>query len=367
MNDTQDATRLETLTLEKIEENVARQIHVGLVANYPDTDETRFFLTPEACGLLTSSGINIVMESGAAIDISFSDETYAEYGVKTVTRDEALKSDIVLSYRPLRAKDIRKMKKGAVLLCMMDSTLFEEPVIKALLSHKITCGCLDNMVSHNDEEVFASIVDEINGRAAIMYAQDALSYLGEGKGVLLAGVAGINPCEILIFGDGTDVYAAASAGINAGASVTLLNNDISALMRARNACGDHLNTIAIHPKVLYNKIKTADVIILGTCTRSFELPAKLKAVMKPNVYILNLEESHPSVSVPRTVAMAISNVLVNFFEEMAIKDGFLGMLSTTSGVRCGIITFDGNLVDKLVASYLSMPSVDINMILTATN
>lgn len=355
------ATQTQTQT---IAENKGKT-RIGLVANYADTDETRFLLTPEACGLLTSAGYNIVLESGAAIDISFSDDNYAEYGVEIVDRDTALKANIVLSYAPLRAKDIKKMTPGAALLCMMGSTLFDKRIITALLEQKITLGCLDNMLSLNDVPIFADIIDEIDGRAAIQYAQEALSYLGEGKGVLLAGVAGINPCEVLIIGDGRNIYAAANAALNAGASVTLMNNDITALMTARDVCGPGLQTIAIHPRVLFNKVKTADVVITGTTTRPFEFPKKLSIALKKSAYVLNLEESHPSVSVPRTVAMAVSNCLVNFFDDMLIKDGIHGMIATTNGVQAGLVTYKGKLVDKLIGSYLGMPCVDINVMLAS--
>lgn len=358
---------LQPQTQQQLVEETSGRMTIGLVGNYRDTDETRFFLTPEACGMLTSDGINIVMEQGAAVDINFSDSIYVEYGVRIVSRNEALKSDIVLSYAPLRHSDIGKMRKGATLLCMMGSGLFNVDTINALLKHEITLGCFDNMYSHNEDPVFADIIDEIDGRAAIMYAQDFLSFTGGGKGVLLAGVAGINPCEVLIIGEGHNVCYAAKAAMSAGASVTLMNNDISALQTARQFCGDNLSTLAIHPRVLTNKVKTADIILLGTCTRSFEFPKSLSVAMKESAYIMNFEETHPSISVPRTVAMAMSNILVNFFEEMAIKDGFTGMMATTPGVQCGIVTFRGKLVDKLIGSYLGMPSVDVSVMLAATN
>lgn len=340
---------------------------VGLLANNPDNDETRFLLTPEACGLLTSSSIRIKMEAGAAVDISFTDEQYAEFGVEIVSRAEALKCDIVLSYLPPQIDEIKEMRPGTVLLTMMDNSLFEIQHISALLERGITAGCLDNMYSYNDEPIFANIIDEINGRAAVMYAQDHLSFLGGGKGVLLGSVAGLNPCEVLVVGDGNDVYAACKAALASGAYVTLMNNDISALQTAKQVCGENLNTIAIHPRVLFNKVKTADVIFIGTTTRAFEFPRKLSVAMKESVYVLDFEESHPSMSVPRTVAMAISNVLVNFFDEMIIKNGFEGMLASTPGVQSGIVTYNGRLVDKLIGSFLNLPCVDLSVMLTAPN
>ncbi len=341
---------------------------IGLPSNYADDEETRFLLTPEACGMITSSGLRIKMEADAGIDISFSDESYAEYGVEITGRDDVLKSDLVLTFTPLKIEDVKKMNPGATLLCMMGNDLFKAETIKALLERRINCAVLDNMFSsYNDEPVFANILNEIDGRAAILYAQEHLSYLGGGKGVLLAGVAGINPCEVLLIGEGMDICYAAKAAIAAGATVTLVNNDVSALNAARQFCGDKLTTLSIHPRVLYNKCKTADVLILGQTTRPFTFPNKLHRVMKDTAYMLNLQESHPSSAVPRTVAMAMSNVLVNFFDEMIIKNGFEGMVMSSEGVQCGVITYHGTLVDKLIASYLAMPSVDIKMLVTAKN
>lgn len=340
---------------------------VGLPANYADTEETRFLITPEACGMLTSSGLKLVMESGAGVDISFSDAAYTEYGVTISGRDESLKCDIVLSFAPINAADVAKMKRGATLLCMMGDELFKADTVKALLDNHITLGCFDNMYSLNNEPVFADIINEIDGRAAIMYAQDHLSFLGGGKGVLLAGVAGINPCEVLLIGRGTQIHAAASAALSAGAIVTLINNDVSDLAYAKRICGPNLITLAVHPRVLYNKAKTADALIIGETTRPFAFPNKLTRVMKDTAFMLNFKDSHPSVSVPRTVAMALSNVLVNFMQEMIVKNGFEGMLLSTDGVQSGIVTYRGCLCDKLIGSYLSLPSVDIKMMLAAKN
>lgn len=366
-NEIKTTIELEPLPMPSKSDLEGKSIKIGLVANDSDTDETRFLLTPEGCGLLTSAGFKVVMEQGAATDISFPDSAYAEFGVEIGSRQEALRADVVLSYQPLGASDIKKMRRGTMLLTMAGDNLFEAPNIKALLDMRITAGCLDNMVSHNDDQIFADIIDEIDGRGAVIYAQEFLSYVGGGKGVLLAGVAGLNPCEVLIIGDGTVAYAAAKAAMAAGAYVSLMNNDISQLQLARQICGDNLSTNAIHPRVLFNKVKSADVIFIADCTRPFEFPKNLSPALKDSVYVLDFNETHPSISVPRTVAMALSNVLVNFFDEMSLKGGPEGMVATTPGMQEGIITYRGKLVDKLVASCLNLPCVDIKVMISASN
>lgn len=344
-----------------IEQSMDQSLRIGLAANYPDSEETRILLTPEACGILVDAGHKVTVESGVGIDINFTDDDYRLYGATVASRDEVLRQPVVFSFRPINADDAAKMTPGAALLCTLDNTLFDRKVIEAYLNNSITLCCLNNMVSHNGEPVFENVIDEIDGRAAIVYAEEHLSFLGGGKGVLLAGVAGINPCEVLLIGYGTKINYAARTALCAGASVTIMDNDVSALQAARDFCGGNIVTCSIHPKVLLNRARTADVIILNHCSREFVMSDEVMHAMKENVYMLDLVDVEPSQSVPRTVAMAMSNILTNFCEEMALKNGIDGMIATTPGVQEGVVTYGGRLVDKLIASYLGMHGMDISL------
>lgn len=207
------------------------KLTLGVLNNYRDSDETRLFLTPEACGMLVSMNIRILMESGAGIDITYPDEAYSSRGVEIVTRPSALKADVVLSVRSLHADDILLMQRGSALLTLSDPNLPRDAV-QALLDRQISLLAIDRIYSANKQYTFARVLDEIDGRAAILYAQEGLSFLGEGKGVLMSGLAGIEPCEVLIIGEGWRVQGAAKAALAVGARVTLMDNDISALFEA---------------------------------------------------------------------------------------------------------------------------------------
>ena len=339
---------------------------IGLVANYSDSSETRFFLTPESCGLL-SNDFRILMETKAASDINYGDEEYVEYGAEIVTRKEALKADLVLSFLPLKIADVKKMRKGATMICTSGDRMYEREYISALLECGITTICLDYVLSHNDEAVFANALDEIDGRTSIFYAAEALSYLGNGCGILLAGVAGTCPREVLIIGEGSRVHYAAKTALALGAQVTLMDNDVSALQVAQSECGERLVTCAIQPKILTDKVSRADVIILDSCTRSFEFPKKLSLAMRKDVYFLDLNATSPSVSVPRTVAKAISIPLINFLNDMALKNGVENLIALTPGVQGAVVTYRGQLVNRLIGSCLSIPSTDLRMMFTDPN
>lgn len=340
------------------------KLSLGVLNNYRDSDETRLFLTPEACGMLTSMGVRVLMESGAGIDITYPDEAYASNGVEVTSRGAALGCDVVLSVRSLRAADIELMRPGSSLFTLADDDLPRDAV-QALLDRKISLLALDRIHSANKHYTIARVLDEIDGRAAILYAQEGLSFLGEGKGVLLSGVPGTEPCEVLVIGEGMRVQSAAKAAISLGARVTLMDNDISALFEAQSNCGPMLDTTAIHPHVLYNKVKSADVIILDSCTREFSFPRQLSAAMKDNVYVLDFSETVPSLIVPRTVAMAVSNVLINFFSETLLMGGVMRQIQNLPGVQTAVVTYQGHLVDKFVAMRHGMYAVNLQVLLGA--
>ncbi|MCM1005682.1 MAG: hypothetical protein NC402_05220 [Prevotella sp.] len=343
-----------------------RSFSLGVLNNYPDSEETRQFLTPEACGMLVGAGIDIWLEAGAGININYSDEAYAENGCVLKTRAEVLACDVVLCVRPLRTDDVLRLKKGATMLTLFDPQLPKQTV-EALAQRDATMIALDKMVSENGVRIFSRILDEIDGRAAILYAQEGLSFLGEGKGVLMGGIPGLQPCEVLLIGAGARILAAAKAALQTGARVTLMDNDIAALDDAIAACGDRLITSSIHPKVLYNDVKHSDVIIIDSCTREFTLPDSLTFAMKENVYFLDLNETVPSLIVPRSVAMAISNLLINFFNDTLRLGGMKRIISTVPGVRAGMVTYRGHLVNKQIASSLGVHALDLGIMLTQSN
>lgn len=340
---------------------------IGMLANHHDSDETRLFLTPETCGRLISDGWEVCMETDAASPISYADTAYADYGVEIVNRADALGCDIVLSYAPIPAPDVEKMHPGAVLLCMFSPALFSRTVIEALKERVVCTIALDEIESHNGVQVFANIVDDVDGRAAMWYAQEALSFLGGGKGVLIGGVPGIMPCEVLIIGMGRKVQQAALCAIALGAQVTLMDNDMSELQLAQSVCGDRLVTCAIHPRPLASKVKTADVILIDSCTRDFEFPAQPKSLVKADCFVLDFHLSSPSLSTPRTVTQGLATCLYNLFLEFRLKDGVENTLLTTAGVRRGVITYGGHLCNKLVSSIAGMQVVDLDMLLSRTN
>lgn len=159
--------------------------------------------------MLVEQGFTVKMQPDAAASIHYTDNQYARCGVDIVDRDETLLADIVIHLAPLQAFEVRKMRRGALLLCMMNQGQMSRDTILALLERHIITIALDLIQDSYNHTPFADILSETDGRAAIALASSLLADPIHGKGILLGGVAGVVPCEVTVIGSGIAGCAAA--------------------------------------------------------------------------------------------------------------------------------------------------------------
>ena len=110
-------------------------------------------------------------------------------------------------------------------------------------------------------------IAEIEGNTAIAVISDLMSNERGGKGILLGGVAGITPPEIVILGASITGSVAARAAIGLGAMVKVFDHDINKLRKIQHYLGRQVFTSVIHPKVIFKALASA-VQLSGTCVLS---------------------------------------------------------------------------------------------------
>lgn len=211
-----------------------RRLSVGLPAMRGDR---RFPLTPEAAAVLVEKGVTVKVENGAAQPIHYGDAAYRRHGVGMVGRDEALRCDIVICTAPLDACDLRLMRRGAMLLTMLEAVAGDAAVVPILAERSILAIALDLVEDGRGFTPFADILDEIAGRAAVNTAAALLADPVSGKGILMGGVAGIVPCEITVIGSGIAASAAAAAALGSGATVRMFDDDVYRLRATASGSG----------------------------------------------------------------------------------------------------------------------------------
>lgn len=362
-----------------------------------DKSERRFPLTPEAAGILAERGYEVRIEAGAAAPIHYDDTAYMRQGAIVTSRAEAMEADMVITPGRLSAADIKSMRRGAMLLTLLHSVDCCAATIRELLHRNIVTIALDLIGDSDGHTPFADILDEINGRAAMALASSMLASPDHGKGILLGGVAGIIPCEVLILGAGIAGRAAASSALGLGASVRMLDNDVYRLRRAAELPGCAAATSVLHPRVLENALRTADVVVATPMERPCAISAEQTVLMKRGVIIMNLYgdghtlcPSLPEVdmgaphtldavpkdsricytgvgnAVPRTAAMALSNTLISMLTHIADCDGALSTMRMLPGVQRAVATFLGKPVNRRVAAKAGLRPIDISLLLSCS-
>ncbi len=371
-----------------------RRLSVG-VPRSNQAAEKRFPLTPEGAGMLVERGLEVKIEQGGPESISYTDARYTRMGASVVSRAETLGCDIVISPAPLTAPDARKLRRGALLLTLLHPEMQDPLAIAELLRRSVTAVALDLVEDKRGLTPFADILAEIDGRAAVASASAILADPAHGKGILLGGIAGIVACEVTLIGSGIAACAAARSALGLGATVRMFDNDAYSLRRAVLTLGPGTIGSAIHPHVLFNALRTADVVIATPTESRVEIGADLVAQMKQGVVAVDLTSgtrvfpslpkvdlndaealmramkgksrhclTNPGGTVGRTAAMALSNSLITLFDQILPCESVDNALRIIPGLRRAVYTFMGRVVNPVVARCAGGKSTDINIYLT---
>lgn len=352
--------------------------------------EKRFPLTPEAVAILTKAGIHVIIESQAGISINYSDLLYAESGAE-ITDEKAMvfQADIILKITPITVEEANLIKPGATVVSLFQPQYQNGEAIQVLLQKRIVAMAFDEITDEENHRIFADILDEIDGRAAMVTASYLLSNSSGGKGILMGGIPGIAPAEVVILGAGLAGRAAAISALGQGAMVRLFDNNVPRLRNASDLLGTHIFTSTLHPKVLKHALEAADVVIGTSCDTQFILPEEEIKKMKKGALLIDLcigkggcfETSNcpnspqdkifekfgilhyclSSIgsSVARTASMALSNLFLPILLDIADKNGIANKIKTDPGFRRAIYLLNGKVVNREIAQRFNLPFCDI--------
>lgn len=370
-----------------------RAITIGL-PKCESANDGRFPMTPESVNRLVEKGYDVKLQSGAAQVIHYSDNQYASNGAHIVERDEALMCDIVIYFDNLSSVDVNKMRRGAMLLTMKQY-IHGERLLSSLISKYITTIAVDQVKDEQGNQPFADILSEIDGRAAISVASLLLANQHVGKGILLGGIAGVVPCEVTIIGSGIAACAAARSAVGLGATVRMFDDDVYRLRRAVRELGPMVIGSALHPQVLHNALRSADVILMTPTRQGYALNQEEVSLMKRRVLVFDLKNegpNSPSVAlspqsaitlpslqneriqdrmcivevgqtVPRTVAMALSNAMITLLGDLMQANRHMNSIShLIQGWQDGAIVYMGKVVNKEIANRYGLRYVDISLL-----
>lgn len=364
------------------------------------TGERRLALTPEAVDMLTDAGHRVLVEKDAGLGINYSDNHYSESGAEIVsTPEEVYNVDYLLKILPPQPDEVALMKNRSTLFSMAQLNIFEPEAFERLMAKKITAIGYELITDNHQRLPVQNVISEIEGTAAITIASEMLSNNQGGKGILLGGIPGVSPTEVVIVGAGNAGTIAARAALALGASVKVFDDDINKLRAIQQTLGQGLFTSTFHPNVLHNAFQTADVVIgamryINTRKR-YIIAEDLVRTMKRGALVidlrvnqggcfettLNLTLSDPPVfeqygvlhyckqnisnQVARTTSMALSNIFVPILSHIGEMGSIQPMIKLDEGFKLGVYMYYGKPVNSYVSSHFNIHSNNIDIYLAA--
>ena len=373
-------------------------ISIGLPRT-PEHGDRRFPLTPEAVKILVDDyKFHIYIEEGAGREIHYSDNTYRSAGARIVPRSETLRADIVVSAAMLKGSDIAMMRRNATLWTVIEPSRLEASMVEPLLNRGVTTVSLTALTRGDGHRPVADILDEIDGRAAISVAAGLLADGVHGKGILLGGITGIVPCEVVVIGGAIAGMAAAASALGLGATVRLFDNDMCRLRAAQAQLGKAVIGSALHRKVYLSALASADIIVntlTGDSSKAAVIDSTETGLLKKGAILFDFNPAtcsvfpalkktdlspasetlpwltericfvNPGTAVPRTSAMALSNAIVPLLAELAMATDrtFMDAVRMNSFLGTGLVTFGGKLLSRATAMATGLKWFDPSLLL----
>jgi alanine dehydrogenase len=224
--------------------------------------EKRVVITPEAVGLLTINGIQVIMESGAGLNAKFTDQDYSDAGAKvSYSRKEVFASEVVLKVDPPTIEEINFMSQGSCLISSLQAGRQSKEFFNALNEKKITATAFEYLEDKVGGMPVVRAMSEIAGSTVMLIASEYLSSVSEGKGLMMGGVTGVPPTQVVIIGAGTVAEYAARTALGLGASIKVFDNHIYKLRRLKQLLGQQIYTSTIDNFSLNQALSEADVVI----------------------------------------------------------------------------------------------------------
>jgi len=361
--------------------------------------ENRIAIVPDAVQLLVSRGHEIWIESGAGDNANFTDNEYSEAGAKIVyDTKEVYQADIIMKVEPPTMQEIELMKGRQTLVSALQITTQSKEYIEQLLAKKITALAFEYIQDESGLMPIMRSMSEIAGNTSLLIASEYLSNANNGKGLMLGGIAGVTPTEVVIIGAGTVGECAARAAIGLGASVKVFDNSLSKLRRIQSDMNARVYTSIIQPKVLYKALRRADVVISalrsndkrtpcvvsdemvqamkegsvivdvsidqGGCVETSEVTNHANPVFTKHGVVHYCVPNIPS-RVARTASFALSNLLTPTLLRISDEGGLENVLRRDAGLRHGVYLCHGILTHSMVGDWFEMPYKNIDLLIAS--
>lgn len=349
--------------------------------------EYRVSVTPDGVRALRQAGHVVVIEPSAGVGSGYPDDEYRRAGATMAASKEDLfrQAGLIVKVKEPLLSECPFFRPGQVLFTYLHLASLPE-LTKALLEAKITAVAYETIEARDGTLPMLKPMSEIAGRMSVQIGARYLEKTQGGRGLLLAGVPGVEPAKVVVLGAGVVGSAAARIAVGMGAQVTVINLDIERLWYLDDHYQGRIVTLASTQSAIEEAVPEADLLIGAVLVPGARAPKlvsrALVARMKPGSVIVDvavdqggcIETTRPTTHsdpvyvvdgvlhycvanmpgiVPRTSTLALTNATLPYLLKLASL-GVDIAVRADAGLAKGVNLSQGKVTCRAVAESLGL-------------
>jgi alanine dehydrogenase len=359
-------------------------------------NENRVALLPVGAQVLINNGHKVVVETNAGLGSGFLDKDYKSVGAEIVGKpDEIFKNaDMIMKVKEPIDDERKMIREGQIIFTYFHFAASKE-LTEAMMRSKCIAIAYETVQKEDKSLPLLIPMSEVAGRMAPQEGAKYLEMVMGGRGVLLGGVPGTGPAEVMVLGGGVVGTNAAKIAAGFGARITIFDNNLYRLRYLDDVMPKNVMTAMSNEYYIRAALPNADLVIGAVLIPGAKAPKlisrEMLKVMKEGSVIVDvsvdqggcIETCKPTThenptyvvdgvlhycvanmpgAVPHTSTLALTNATLPYAVEIANK-GFEKAVKTNNEVRRGLNIIDGKIVYKGVAEAFGFDYHDINTII----
>lgn len=359
-------------------------------------NENRVGLTPAGVSALVKAGHTVYVQATAGIGSGLSDEEYVSAGatmLPTIEEVYAIAEMIIKVKEPI-AEEYPLIKENQLLFTYFHFASYE-PLTKAMIERKAVCLAYETVEKTDRSLPLLVPMSEVAGRMSV---QEGAKYLEKpmgGRGILLGGVPGVKPAEVLVLGGGIVGTQAAKMAAGLGADVTIMDISLPRLRQLDDILPKNVKTVYSNEYNIRAAITHSDLIIGAVLIPGAKAPSLIThdmlKTMRPGtvmvdvaidqggcfetskatthqdpIYVID-EVIHYCVAnmpgaVPYTSTLALTNATLPYALQLANK-GWKKACTENNELKLGLNIVGGKVVYQGVAEAFNLPYHNVSEVL----
>lgn len=356
-------------------------------------DEYRVSLIPVGVEEMAKHGHTVLVEKGAGSGSGISDREYEKNGAHMVVNPAEIyhQAKLVIKVKEPIAEEYALLRKDQIIFTFFHFAASRK-LTDAVLGANVIAIAYETIRDDHGRHPILTPMSEVAGRMSIQEGAKYLEKPMHGRGILLGGVPGVAPAEVVIIGGGVVGTNAAKMAAGLGARVTILDINMERLRYLDDIMPENVVTLMSNIHNVREKVKEADLLIGAVLIEGAKAPyvitKDMVQTMKPGAVIVDVaidqggcvETSKPTThsnpiytvydvihycvtnipgAVARTSTYALTNVTLPYALEIADK-GYERAARENQAVLRGINMVKGKVTNKAVANVFGMPCNPLN-------